>query len=100
MKQLFASLFLVFLFSAPLCVSALPTMTTCHCSSSYLSLSAGWVTTNFTYATNNGSCTPNGSNTYNFGYADVYVDGDYVGTSYFTTGGANINNYLMCGNLA
>ncbi len=44
---------------------------------------------------------PSGSNTYNFGSADIYYDGQYMGTTYFSPAyGNNINDYLSCDNFA
>ena len=96
MKKLILSLAIPFII--PIICLALPM--NCDCYSSYLAPS-GWVTMHFHYAVNNGNCTPTGSNTYNFGSAEVYYDGQYLGTTYYGPGfGNNINDYLSCDNTA
>jgi hypothetical protein len=56
----------------------------------------------WSYATNNGSCVMNGSNTYNFGSVSTTINGQYVGTQFFygVTGSGNINNSINCNNYA
>lgn len=66
-------------------------ITSCTCFDSIWT-DRGWIDIEYHYATNNGSCFPNGTNTYNFGSASVYLDGEYIGTRYYK----NINDFLTC----